>query len=98
MQDGRISQSGRVFFAVRMGHPVQACLIHIRKSVKGRGVVLRILGVSGVPERHHHDRVGVLGVEEVEGVPVRAVVVQHRAQIVPVTRVEISVHPSSPTG
>ena len=79
-------KAGGVFFAVRMGHPVQACLIHIRKSVKGRGVVLRILGVSGVPERHHHDRVAVLGVEEVEGVPVRTVVVQHRAQVVSVRK------------
>ena len=61
-------------------------------------MVLWILGVSGVPEGHHHDRVAVLGVEEVEGVPVRTVVVQHRAQVVPERQVKILVHSQSPQG
>ena len=48
------------------------------------------LGISRVPQRHHHNRVLVLGVEKVQGVSVRPVVVEHGAQIVSGRQVKVS--------
>ena len=55
-----------------------------------RALVSCNLGISRVPQRHHHNRVLVLGVEKVQGVSLRPVVVEHGAQIVSGRQVKVS--------
>ena len=83
---------GEGWFSCEFGHRVKVENVWLQNDTVRiflkRALVSRDLGISGVPQRHHHDRVLVLGVEEVQGVTVRPVVVQHGAQIVSGRRIE----------